>query len=65
MAKQITIDEKTWKALQKRLLDKLKLEMFECGRDPTLTPTQANQVASMHRMFHYEVCNFFSEVEDS
>jgi hypothetical protein len=65
MAKQITIDEKTWKLMQKHLLDSLKLDKLECGKDLTLTAEQANRVSDMHRRFHYEVCNFFSAVEDS
>jgi hypothetical protein len=65
MAKQITIDEKAWKLLQKKLLDKLKLDKFECGVDTTLNHEQRQRMSHLHGMFHYHVCGFFSEVEDA
>jgi hypothetical protein len=63
MARQITITEERWKELQSKLLDKLKLSKFGCGRDTSLTPEQTMRVAEMHRSFHYQVCVFFDDVE--
>lgn len=59
MATKIVIDKKRFDELFDKYLDKLKLHNFETNKaDP-------NYQGSMHRKFHYEVCNLKREIEES